>query len=238
VPTFGSQVLILDADDGAIQTRTDVPKPWHSSVGGLGARRDVYASPVSLDDAVVIVCAEHVLCLEPDGGVRWARNLGSSLKASPAWDARAGLVIAAGMNGSIWWLDSDDGADVGQIKMPAQIRTSPSVFDGAVRIGCASGEVWSIENRTRNIQWVSPLGAPRDYTSSTILPDGGYLATAESGNMIALRGSDGSFLWESTQVIGLAEHNPAMNITPVVSPDGWAYCASYDGDLYSFKFRD
>ncbi len=84
---------------------------------------------------------------------------------------------------------------------------------------------------------VQPAGGPRDHTSVTILPDGGFAAITNAGNVVCLDPADGSFRWESSQILGLPDHEPPMHITPVASVDGRMYCASYEGDLYQFTFR-
>jgi hypothetical protein len=70
-----------------------------------------------------------------------------------------------------------------------------------------------------------------------VLPNGDFIAVNGRGNIVCLGRDTGTFQWESSQVLGLPDHEPSMDITPVAAPDGNLYCASYDGDVYRFFFQ-
>jgi len=69
------------------------------------------------------------------------------------------------------------------------------------------------------------------------MPDGNLIATSSRGNIIGRRRDDGGFLWETSQRLGLPDHDPAMDITPMAGPDGSMYCGSYSGVIYHFRFQ-
>jgi hypothetical protein len=80
-------------------------------------------------------------------------------------------------------------------------------------------------------------GATRSYTSFSVLPSGDFVAVAEQGDAVCLGREDGAFRWQTSQVLGLPEHEPAMDVTPIAAADGRMYGASYEGDVYTFLFR-
>ena len=66
---------------------------------------------------------------------------------------------------------------------------------------------------------------------------GGAASPHQRGDLVALEVEDGRFRWETTQLLGLSEHDPAIDITPVAEPDGSMYSGSYSGVLYHHRFR-
>jgi outer membrane protein assembly factor BamB len=239
VAAFRSRYFALDLATGAVKVDRPVPEPWHLKRGSVAAYRDPYASPAVTDeDTVIVCCAEHVLCLAPDGTDLWQREVGHAIKVSPAVLHDRGEVAVLPADGVCRFLDIVTGQEHGSLRLGAKITASPAVSGDILAIGAQDGRVFGLDVNTRRLAWTSSQGAPRSYTSMTVLPDGSFIATAERGNVIRLDRTDGAFGWESSQVLGLVDHEPAMDITPVAAPDGTMYCASYGGDLYQFAFRD
>ncbi|MBM7771686.1 outer membrane protein assembly factor BamB [Actinokineospora baliensis] len=238
VATFGSRCLGLDLATGEVRFTRDLPRPWHAAYGGSAAARDAYASPVSTEDGgVVVACAEHVLCLEPDGSVRWQHEIGHAVKASPAVLGGRGLVAVCSVNGQCLLLDTASGQPRGAVDLGGKVVASPAVSGDFLVVGTQDGTAHGIDVTAPRLAWRAAGYAPREYTSFTVLPDGDFAAVTAGGNAVGLRRADGRFLWETSQLLGLAEHDPAMDVTPVVSPDGSMYCGSYSGVLYHHRFR-
>ena len=81
---FGSRCLGLDLATGSQLFDRELPQPWHAATGGSAAHRDPYASPAATANGDVIVCcAEHTLCLAPDGTQLWRQETGHAIRASP-----------------------------------------------------------------------------------------------------------------------------------------------------------
>lgn len=239
VAAFGSRVLGLDLKDGSIAFDQPVPPPWDVVHGGWAAHRDPYASPVATSEGTVIVgCAEFALCFSAEGEELWRHRIGRTIKASPAVIAELEEVVLCSLDGRCSFLDTRFGELRAEVLLGSQITGSPAVSGGTVAVGTRLGHVVGLSTTTREVTWESPHGAPREYTSLSVLPDGNFIATAAGGNVVCLRAGDGAFLWESSQVLGLPDHEPEMNITPVASNDGHMYCASYSGNLYQFRFMN
>ncbi|MFB6815395.1 PQQ-binding-like beta-propeller repeat protein [Streptomyces sp. NPDC056347] len=238
IAAFHGRCLGLDLETGARVFDTRTPEPWHAVHGGTAAYRDPYASPVGTPEGnAALCCAEHVLCLAPDGTELWRRETGHAMKASPAALWETGEIAVCPVDGRCLFLDSRTGEPRGEIFLGAKITGSPAVSGGLLAVGTVRDTVSAIDIRTRRVIWEASQGAPRSYTSFSVLPGGNFIATAADGNIVCLRREDGRFLWESSQVLGLADHQPAMDVTPVAGPDGRMYGASYEGDLYEFRFQ-
>ncbi len=235
---FHSRCIGLRLETGDQVFDQQLPPPWHSPHGGVAAYRDPYASPATTEvDTAIVCCAEHVLCLAPDGTELWRQDIGHAIKASPAALHATGEVAVCPVDGRCLFLDSRTGQFRGEVFLDAKITGSPAVSDRIIAVGTQRDTVAGIDIRAHEMVWNSPHGAPREYTSFSVLPDGNFVATSRHGNVVCLQRDDGRFLWESSQVLGLAEHQPTMDITPMTGPDGSMYCASYSGNLYYFSFQ-
>ncbi|MEV8327644.1 PQQ-binding-like beta-propeller repeat protein [Kitasatospora sp. NPDC056731] len=238
VAAFNSRCTGLNLETGARVFDHRLPEPWHAAHGGSAAHRDAYASPVATGEGnAVIACAEHVLCLTPDGEELWRTEVGHSIKASPVGLHDRHEILVAPVDGTCLFLDSRTGQVLAAIGLDAKVTGSPAASGGLVAVGTTDGTVTALDARSHGIVWRSAQGAPREYTSVTTLPSGDFVATAGNGNIVCLAREDGKFLWETSQVLGLPDHRPAMDITPVAGVDGSMYGASYSGTAYHFRFR-
>ncbi|WP_420365953.1 PQQ-binding-like beta-propeller repeat protein [Curtobacterium sp. L3-7] len=236
IGTFGSHCVFVDLDDGAVIADVSTPRPWSAALGGLAAHRDVYASPVVRDEDSVVVCSgDHVVAIGRDGTVLWSVDTGATIKASPV--VVGDRVVVAGTNGVVRTLALLDAQEICATTVGARIAASPVVVDGVAVVGDQTGRVHGLDTDRLAPQWQNSTGAPRSYTSFSTLPDGAVIATGFDGDVRCIDPRDGAFRWQSSQVLGLPDHEPEMDITPVAAPDGSLYCASYRGDVYRFAFR-
>lgn len=237
VAAFGSRCVGLDLGTGATVFDRPLPRPWHAAYGGSAAHRDPYASPATTaEDTAVVCCAEHVLCLAADGTELWRTELGTGVKASPVAVHATGEILACGVDGCCMFLDAGTGDPRSTVALDAKVTASPGLSGPFAAVGLAGGQVVGIDVRTRAVAWTAAEGAPRSYTSFSVLPDGGLMATCDRGNALCLDPADGSFRWETSQVLGIPDHEPGMDVTPVAGTDGSMYCASYSGFVYHFRF--
>ena len=235
---FGSRCVGLRLDTGKKVFSRALPAPWHAHCEGSAAYRDPYASPATLDTGGVVVgCAEHVICLDPDGTQRWCRDLGASVRASPVAVHTEGALAVATVDGRCTFLDSRTGAERGAVALGGKVVASPAVSGAVLAVGTQDGTAFGVNVQTYEVCWRVPHAAPRDHSSFTVMPGGAFAVTAERGNVLGLGRDDGRFLWETSQLLGLAGHDPALDVTPVVAPDGNMYCGSYSGIGYRFRFR-
>jgi outer membrane protein assembly factor BamB len=237
-PVFPGRCLGIDLDSGEQVFDRPVPAPWYAAHGAIAGHRDPYASPVPTEHDDVIVCSgETVLCLDAEGTHRWCRDIGSTMKASPVVSAATGELAVFTVAGLCLFLNTRTGQTLGELALGSKITASAAVSGGVIAVGVQGDRSFGVDAARREICWHSDQGAPKSYTSFTVLPNGDFAAVNGRGNIVCLERDTGRFRWESSQVLGLVDHEPAMDTTPVAAPDGNMYCASYDGDLYRFLFK-
>ncbi|MBC7272226.1 MAG: PQQ-binding-like beta-propeller repeat protein [Streptomyces sp.] len=235
---FGSRCLGLDLSTGDLRFTRELPRPWQAAHGGSAAHRDPYASPVATaaGDAVV-ACAEHLVCLTPDGRERWRHDVGATIRSSPAALHDLDQVVVCSVDGRCHFLDTAAGRAVGAVPLGAKVVSSPAVSGDVLVAGTEDGTAFGVDIHRRAVRWSAPGYGARSYTSFTVLPDGSFGAVVGRGNAVSLDRDDGRFRWETSQLLGLPEHDPAMDTTPVAGPDGSMYAGSYTGMVYHFRFR-
>ncbi len=235
--SFGSRCLGLELATGAIIFDRPLPRPWADGLAQRAAYRDPYASPSATPDEVVILCcAEHVLALAPDGRLIWEQEIGHAVRSSPVVIDTTNELAVCAVDGRCRFLEVTTGKEIASVMLGGKVVASPAVSLGIVAVGCTTDIMIGIDAPTHTVRWRAK-GAPRDHTSVAVLPNGDFVATTTPGNAVARRRDDGAFLWETSQLLGLSEHDPAMDVTPIIAADGAMYCGSYSGFLYRFGFR-
>lgn len=235
---FGGHCAGVDLESGRVTFTASLPKTWFADVAPAVAARDPYASPIALPGGGVLVCSgESVTRLDPTGRAVWSRNLGRCVRSSPATVGDAGTIVVAGVDGSCSFLNSSTGEVLGELKLGDKVTASIAASGAVVVVGVASGRVFGLDVRTRAIAWEYGHGAPIDHTSFTVLPDGAFICTNSHGNIVARACEDGQFLWETSQMLGVADLEPRLDITPIAASSGTMYCASYSGVVFRYAFR-
>lgn len=234
---FGSRGLAIDLASGRVEFDRGLPPPWHSALNRTTVR-DPYASPVATPGGdIVFGCAEHLVCCSPDGSTRWIYDTGSAVRASPVVVQRTDEVVACSVDGGCRFVRAADGSPVAEVHLGGKITGSAAVAGNILAVGIQDGAMFGLDVTSHEVVWSHRSGAPRDHTSLTVLPNGDFVATSARGNVEARRQRDGGFLWETSQLLGLADHHPELDTTPLATPDGSLYAGSYSGMFYHFVFR-
>jgi len=238
VPVFPGRCVGIAVETGEVVFDRPVPTPWYAAHGGVAGHRDPYASPLPTADGRAVVCGgETVLCVDTQGVESWRRDVGATMKASPVFSSATDEVVAFTGDGQCLFLDAATGRPRGELDLGSKITASPAVSGDVIAVGVQGNVSFGVDVVGREARWRSDQCAPKSYSSFTVLPSGDFVAVNERGNVACLDRATGRFRWESSQVLGLVDHEPAMDTTPVAAADGNLYCASYDGDLYRFLFK-
>jgi outer membrane protein assembly factor BamB len=239
VATFHGRCFGLDLNNGSIRFDLKLPRPWHAAKDGLASWRDPYASPVAItDETFVQCCAESALLIDARGTVLWERAIGAPVRASPVFIPGTDEVLVVSAKGDCRFIVIESGSVRSGPTLGGRVVASPGVSGGVAAIGTIAGDIFGVDVESGSIVWCKAGFTPSDHSSIAVLPSGDFVVVTERGNAAALRASDGRFLWESDQRLGLGDQDPKMDLTPIAAPDGHLYCASYSGNVYSFVFPE
>ncbi|WP_148193920.1 PQQ-binding-like beta-propeller repeat protein [Pseudomonas syringae] len=236
VATFNYNLYLLNADTGAIIRHCHLPPPRGAKINGLAAFRDPYGSPCIVDNNVVVVCGEHILCFSGAGDVIWSTALSALIKSSPAFSKTADCLLVASVDGKVTLLNPKSGSPVHEVVCAAKIIHSPAISGDIACIGDESGTIYGIDLKHYNVIWTYSVGAALGYSSVTLNPVGDFILVTERGNALCLSKEHGNFLWETSQNLQMENHERTMQTTPIISNQGDMYCGSYSGYLYRFNF--
>lgn len=198
------------------------------SPGPEGSRCDVDGGPTITPDGDLLVGADGVYRLAPEGEIRWhwppadiqprAKHVFSTPVLSD------GHVYVGGQDGFITALSAETGEQQWQYAVQADVDGSGVIGpDGALFIGADDGRIYALRS-DGSLRW--SFVAQRDIRSSLgIAPDGTVYATSFDGNLYSLSPA-GAVNW-------VLPTGGVMHSSPVVDVDGNVFFGSQDDHLYA-----
>jgi outer membrane protein assembly factor BamB len=238
IAAFGNMAFGLSLASGSIRYQAKLPPPWYAEVDSPVARRNPYASPAATPAGESVLCSgSNVVMLSLSGREIWRVSLDADIKSSPVVLPAQNQAVVTDVSGRCRFISLRSGETDAIVPLGAKVIASGACSNGIVALGTITGRVYGLDCGSGRIEWTSDFGAPNEYGSITTTPAGDFVATAATGNCVCLAASEGLFLWETSQVMGLPDQGTTMNITPVVDRAGRMYGAGYDGSLFQFSFR-
>lgn len=236
---FDGEMTVLDSESGGIVAQASLPRPWFAERAPKAGHRDPYASPIQVGpDRVLVSAADTVTAFDGEGEVLWRYVGTAQFRASPTACLTHSTIMTMSIDGVCSLLEANNGKLISTVELGDKIVASAASSNAIAAIGTASGSVYGIDMLTGLQTWRQSHGSPFDHTGFSLLPDGCFICTNARGNVVARDFTEGRFLWESSQLIGLTDHPPRIDITPICSPNGLMYAGSYDGALYAFVFQE
>jgi outer membrane protein assembly factor BamB len=133
------------------------------------------------------------------GKVRWQFQANDSVITRPALDS-ANLFIGV-LDSSLYQVNAETGkvgwhVALASTSTPPALPTgaAPTVADGVVYIGGASGVVEALDAATGTLRWQHTVDGSVD--SAPTLADGAAYVTTEKGSVYAFHASDGALAWK------------------------------------------
>jgi len=235
---FNQKGHILNNKTGKEKKRIDLPSPWYNNFPTVAGHRDPYAGPaLTKEGNVLFTNGEFLTCVSSEGEILWKNNITHIVKSTPAVSFTRDLGILGNVRGEIILFRPETGEILKNIKTNAKIIHSPAISKDIAVIANELGEIFGIDLITCEIKWTYKLNSEMLYTSFTTLPNGNFIFNSKRGNIYCLGQKNGEFLWETSQVLGLEEHEPNMDTTPICGNNGLMYCTSYSGFVYQFRFK-
>lgn len=155
-------------------TSQSVPTPWRwkwawngpNSSGGISSGKfglPRNSQPVTGGGRVYIAAGSRgVYALnQTNGAVAWNRNPGGSINSTPAYDGATNAVFVVSSNGTLYKLNADNGATLGQFATGASstLPLPPAVLPDRVLFSMGN-RVYAVGKQTLNQLWSYDAGAP------------------------------------------------------------------------------
>lgn len=206
-----------------------IPAAAQSTFHGNVARTGVYAGsgPTTL------------------GGVKWTFRTGAPVVASPA--IAGGVVYIASLDGYLYALDEDTGAERWKFKSRMPIASSPAVDGDAVYFVSSTGALAALEAASGKPKWVLPTEYERRFearglhgypNAAQTIPDAWDLFTsspAVAGGRVYFGSGDGG-IYAVDAATGVLQWKFATRDVVHAAPAvvaGVVYAGSWDGSLYA-----
>lgn len=177
------------------------------------------------------------------GRILWARKVAHLASASPAIDARDGLIILPTLsdtgptpgNGQIIALYAKTGRKAWSHALPSGSESSPIVYGRTLYFGDTAGTVFSMDARNGHVNWTyQATGAVK---GGPALSDGILYFGDYAGRAYAVNARTGRQVWAvSTDGAHFGFGSGNFYATPAVA-FGRVYLGNTDGFVYSFAAR-
>lgn len=199
--------------------------------GPEGARCDADGGPTLLPDGDLLLGADGVYRISPEGQIRWhypadPEVLAKHVFAAPLWGGD-GAIYVGGQDGMFMSL-SADGTLRWTYAIRADVDGAPALGpDGALYVGADDGRVHALRT-DGSLRW--SFVTQKDIRSAVALgPDGAVYVTSFDGNLYALS-PGGDVKW-------VLPTGGRIHATPVVDAAGNIFFGSQDDHLYAVSPR-
>ncbi len=211
-----------------------VERTWSTQVGKGVPESGFRLSPVVADFKVYAASSNGVVKsvgLE-EGNTLWETRLDFTITGGPG--VEDDVVAVGGLDGQIVALSAEDGSELWRSNATSDILAAPVVHRGMVIVRSEDSRVYGLNAADGRRQWVFDSAVP----TLTLHGNGDPLARAgfvyiglDNGNLVALRASDGSLVWQEP-VSPPSGRNVLERLSDV---DG--HLALVAGDLYAVGFQ-
>jgi len=233
----GTRVSALSAD-GATRWTFDVRPGRGGGRVTLGVR-ETWQSGLAIGpggDACAGNDDFFFYCLDPGGGVAWAKRTGLPVWALAAFgDDGTAYVPSLDMN--LYALEPDTGAERWRRDLGCPLAAAAAVGDdGTMYVSAMDGQVHAVDGGTGTVRWSVPVSGPV-VSSPAVAADGTVYVTSTDGRLSALDGALGARRWtrwfggplRSSPAIGPDPEGIAGYLVYVGAGDGWLYALGPDG---------
>ncbi|MCB1554995.1 MAG: outer membrane protein assembly factor BamB [Xanthomonadales bacterium] len=216
----------------------DVDEIWTASVGDgegkLGLRQ-----PVAVDGGVLYAADldGNVRAIEAaTGRERWRVEF-EGVRWSGGPGVGEGTLVIGSLDGTVVALNPDNGAERWRKSVSSEVISSPAVARGLAVVRSNDGRVFGFSIVDGERKWIYDRGLPsltlRGNARPVIAGDTVYLGY-DTGDLVALRVTDGSQVWEQTiaEGEGRSELDRMVDVDgEIVVQDADVFVASFNGQV-------
>ena len=157
---------------------------------------------------------------------RWVFSAEDSIESSAA--IADGRVFVGSLDGRLYALDLDSGAELWRFETGSEVRSSPSIFGNTVYFGDESGTFYALDVESGSEQWSYQTGG--GIVSAANYADGLLVFGSYDNHLYAVAAADGKLVWS-------IETGGYINGTPAIV-DGTVISVGCDGVLRLIALKD
>ena len=231
-------LFFLSGETGSLISSVYLPCSGKWPMRSISLVRDPYSSPISGTQGVIIARGSDVFSINSENfEIQWKAELGGLQKATLAYDPKTRLIFAANCDGSLYILDESSGEVVDVISFGEKMISSPAIINGVLVFSSLGGKLRGLDILKRNILWVRDSSV-EGYTSIVPINNSKVCFINRRASLECVDISSGCFYWETSEVLGIPDHDSKVDTTPVFSKGGLVVSTSYSGYICLYEFGE
>lgn len=176
-----------------------VERVWRTSIGPSDNRVPVNISPAYAGGKVYVAGRKgRISIIDADTGSVEMR-IDSKLRISAGPGVAGDLVMVGTLDGEVFVFDTARDEVLWRSPVSSEVLATPVLHDGMVIVRCIDGRIFGFDAQTGVRRWLYDRGVPLlslRGTSDPVVRGGVIYIGYDGGEVVALRASDGSVLWE------------------------------------------
>jgi len=223
--TDDKSLRALDASDGSLI--------WKFSTGGAVTS----STRVGAHGSLYFGCLDgYFYALNPDGSLKWKRNLDDEIWSSPALLAEGKAIFIGSMaegSANVFSLDGKTGEVIWKRETGASVFSSPAVsHDGKAVFVCSlDANCYAFDTGNGEKLWVFEGDSAFQSSPAVSKADGTLYVGSSEGNIYALDSATGKVKWTR-------EGKGELFSSPFIAPDGNVYIGSGQGEVMALRQSD
>lgn len=217
---------------------------WKEQVGD-GADEQALKLVPAIVNGKVIAADRNGLVQARDaatGALRWETEAEVNFSGGPG--VGNGTVILGSNNAEVLALNSEDGQILWKTNVSSEVLSVPVVAKNIVIVRSTDGGVFALDEKNGHKLWSYESSIPAlsvRGSSSPIITEDNVIGGYDNGKLMALRLSDGKFVWETSVAIPKGRSEVERLVDLDVDPirdNGNIYIASYRGGVAAISETD
>ncbi len=191
----------INAPAELVEFESSVPveRIWRTSIGASADRVPVNITPVYSAGKIYVADRKgRISVIDADSG-QLEHQIKSRLRISAGPSVAGNLLMVGTLDGEVFVFDLDNDEVLWRSPVSSEVLAKPVLHDGFVIVRCIDGRIFGFDARTGVREWLYDRGVPLlslRGNSDPLVRGGVMYIGYDGGEVVALRVSDGSILWE------------------------------------------
>ncbi len=178
-----------------------VERVWRTSIGASANDVPVNIAPVySAGKLYTADRKGRITIIDADSGAV-DHEIKSRLRISAGPSVSGDLLMVGTLDGEVFVFDTSNDEVLWRSPVSSEVLAKPVLHDGLVIVRCIDGRIFGFDAQTGERKWLYDRGVPLlslRGTSDPAVRGGVAYIGYDGGEVVALRVSDGSVIWEQT----------------------------------------